>query len=94
MTGQNYNKCINSAIIRRKNQNTMDYEFKKYIKNKNPLLYREAVTELVKSSEKKRIINIINNQVEKYRRQARLVEDKKKFGQKILALHELLYELG
>lgn len=88
------NKNINNALIRRKTQNTNDYFFKEYIKKHDLHLYKKAAAETNTQLEKARIIKIIRNKVTSYRRAAKLdPKHKKKYGHKILALHEILYIL-
>ena len=89
----NKNRETYNAILRRKYQNQVDHEFKGYIKEHFPYEYRKAVAETNRTMERKRIISIINEKILEYKEKSRHDKNKKKWGQKILAMHELLIEL-
>ena len=90
----NQNKNMYNSILKRKHQNFVDYEFKNYIKQNYPYEYRKAVAETNRIVEKKRIIGIIKDLEESYRKCAKKAPLKLKYAYKILAMHDLLYRLG
>ena len=90
----NKNKEVYEAIKRRKYQNKADHEFKEYFRINFPHQYRQAVTATNKYMEKKRIEKIINNKIFSYRLKSRKAKDKKRWGIRIVTLHDILNELG
>lgn len=82
---------LSASLNKRKRQNTIDYEFKHFIRETNPRLYMKASCHVHDVMERKRIIKLIRHKIRVYREKAKY---NKKFGLKILALHEILSDLG
>ena len=59
-----------------------------------PYVYRKSVCETNRIMERKRFISLINKKILEYKEKSRHDKNKRKWGQKILAMHELLIELG
>jgi hypothetical protein len=88
-----YTRQLQNAVIKRKHQNMLDSEFKRYIKKNAPYIYNKAIAETNRIAERRRIIQIINRKINEYRKASKKTPVKLKYAYKILALHELLYSL-
>jgi hypothetical protein len=86
-------KGFNNTIQRRKQQNTIDYFFKEYIKTHDAHLYKQAAAESNIKLERLRICKIIRKEISRYRILSKKSKNKRLYGSKILALHRILFLL-